>query len=40
MGIDATKPLVQPFSEVCEVPLDLLERIRIEDYIEDRKKPR
>ena len=40
MGIDATKPIVQPFSEVCEVPLDLLERIRIEDYIEDRKKPR
>jgi 2,5-furandicarboxylate decarboxylase 1 len=33
MGIDATKPIVRPFPEVCEVPLDLLEKIRIEDYI-------
>lgn len=33
MGIDATKPIIQPFSEVCEVPLDLLEKMKIEDYI-------
>lgn len=33
MGIDATKPYGEPFSEVCEVPLDLLEKIRLEDYI-------
>lgn len=33
MGIDATKPIGEPFSEVCEVPLDLLQKIRIEDYI-------
>jgi len=33
MGIDATKSIVQPFAEICEVPLDLLEKIRIEDYI-------
>jgi len=33
MGIDATKPIIQPFSETCEVPLDLLEQLRLEDYI-------
>jgi len=33
MGIDATKPLAEPFSDVCEVPLDLLEKIRWEDYL-------
>jgi 2,5-furandicarboxylate decarboxylase 1 len=33
MGIDATKkPVGLPYSEVCEVPLDLLEKIKIEDY--------
>lgn len=34
MGIDATKkPVGQPFSEVCEVPLDLLETMKVEDYL-------
>lgn len=33
MGIDATKPYGEPFSEVCEVPLDLLQKICLEDYI-------
>jgi 2,5-furandicarboxylate decarboxylase 1 len=33
MGIDATKPYGEPFSEVCEVPLDLLNNMRLEDYI-------
>ncbi|HWQ40836.1 MAG TPA: UbiD family decarboxylase [Desulfosporosinus sp.] len=33
MGIDATKPYGEPFSEVCEVPLDLLEKIKLEDYL-------
>lgn len=33
MGIDATRPYGEPFSEVCEVPLDLLQEIRLEDYI-------
>jgi len=33
MGIDATKkPVGEPFSEVCEVPLDLLKKMKIEDY--------
>jgi 2,5-furandicarboxylate decarboxylase 1 len=33
MGIDATKPVAEPFSEVCEVPRDLLERMNVEDYL-------
>lgn len=33
MGIDATKPFGEPFPEVCEVPLDLLENMRVEDYL-------
>ena len=33
MGIDATKPVDEPFSEVCDVPLDLLRRIRVQDYL-------
>lgn len=33
MGIDATKPYGLPFSEVCEVPLDLLKKIKVEDYL-------
>lgn len=33
VGIDATKPFGEPFSEVCEVDLELLEKIRIEDYL-------
>lgn len=33
MGIDCTKPYGVPFSEVCEVPLDLLKTMRIEDYM-------
>ncbi len=33
MGIDATKPVGEPFPEVCEVPLDLLKSIRLEDYL-------
>lgn len=33
MGIDATKPVGEPFSETCEVPLDLLAKIRLEDYL-------
>jgi 2,5-furandicarboxylate decarboxylase 1 len=33
MGIDATKPFGEPFPEVCEVPLDLLQKIRLEDYL-------
>ena len=33
MGIDATKkPVGEPFSEVCEVPLDMLKKMKIEDY--------
>ena len=32
MGIDATKPFGEPFSETCEVPLDMLKNLRIEDY--------
>jgi 2,5-furandicarboxylate decarboxylase 1 len=34
MGIDATKPFGEPFPEVCEVPLDMLNNLRIGDYIE------
>nr|WP_326183731.1 UbiD family decarboxylase [uncultured Oscillibacter sp.] len=34
MGIDCTKPYGTPFSEVCEVPLDMLETMRIEDYLQ------
>lgn len=33
MGIDATKPYGTPFSEVCEVPLDMLGAMRLEDYV-------
>ena len=33
MGIDATKPFGTPFSDVCEVPLDMLESMRLEDYL-------
>lgn len=33
MGIDCTKPYGTPFSEVCEVPLDMLEQMRIEKYL-------
>jgi len=33
MGIDATKPFNEPFSEVCEVDLDILEKIDLEEYI-------
>lgn len=32
MGIDATRPFGEPFPEVCEVPLDLLEQIQLENY--------
>jgi 2,5-furandicarboxylate decarboxylase 1 len=34
MGIDATKPYGVPFSDVCEVPLDLLGKMRVEDYLD------
>jgi len=37
MGIDATKPVAEPFSEVCEVPLDLLQKIKPEEYLSDVK---
>lgn len=33
MGIDCTKPYGTPFSEVCEVPLDMLANMRIENYL-------
>lgn len=33
MGFDATKPYGLPFSDVCEVPLDLLKNMKIEDYL-------
>jgi 2,5-furandicarboxylate decarboxylase 1 len=33
MGIDATRPFGEPFPEVCEVPLDMLQNMRIEDYL-------
>jgi 2,5-furandicarboxylate decarboxylase 1 len=33
MGIDATRPYGEPFSDVCEVPLDMLERMHIEEYL-------
>ena len=33
MGIDATKPFGEPFSDVCEVDLDILNRIKLDDYI-------
>jgi 2,5-furandicarboxylate decarboxylase 1 len=38
MGIDATKPVDEPFSEVCEVPRDLLEKMSIEEYLTGLKK--
>jgi 2,5-furandicarboxylate decarboxylase 1 len=38
MGIDATKPVGEPFSEVCEVPRDLLEKMSIEEYLTGLKK--
>jgi len=34
MGIDATKPYAVPFSDVCEVPLDMLGKMRVEDYLD------
>lgn len=34
VGIDATKPFNKPYSEVCEVDLNLLEKIKIEEYLE------
>ncbi len=34
MGIDATKPFNKPFAEVCEVPLDMLNSIKLEDYLQ------
>jgi len=34
MGIDATKPYNVAFSDVCEVPLDKLETLRLEDYLD------
>lgn len=37
MGIDATKPVDEPFSEVCEVPGDLLETMRVEEYLKEFK---
>ncbi len=37
MGIDATKPVGEPFSEVCEVPKDLLEKIKAEEYLSEFK---
>lgn len=33
MGIDCTKPYAHAFSEVCEVPLDMLEKMKLEDYL-------
>jgi 2,5-furandicarboxylate decarboxylase 1 len=33
MGIDATRPYGIPFAEVCEVPLDLLNSLKLEDYL-------
>jgi 2,5-furandicarboxylate decarboxylase 1 len=33
MGIDATRPYGEPFSEVCEVPVDMLADMRLEDYL-------
>jgi 2,5-furandicarboxylate decarboxylase 1 len=35
MGIDATKPFSKHFSQVCEVPLELLDNIKLDDYIND-----
>ncbi len=32
MGIDATRPYGEPFSEVCEVDMDVFNRIKLEDY--------
>jgi 2,5-furandicarboxylate decarboxylase 1 len=37
MGIDATKPVGEPFSEACEVPRDLLEKMKVEDYLTEVK---
>lgn len=34
MGIDATKPFGEPFSDVCEVPIDMLNNMKLEDYLE------
>jgi 2,5-furandicarboxylate decarboxylase 1 len=34
MGIDCTRPYGTPFSEVCEVPLDMLESMHIENYMQ------
>ena len=38
MGIDATKkPVGEAYSEVCEVPMDLLEKMKVEDYLHEVK---
>ena len=37
MGIDATKPVAEPFSELCEVPKDLLEKMKVEEYLSEVK---
>ena len=34
MIIDATKPIDRPFPKRGEVPKEVLERIKLEDYIE------
>jgi 3-polyprenyl-4-hydroxybenzoate decarboxylase len=33
MGIDATKPFGMPFPELCEPPLELLNSLKLEDYL-------
>jgi 2,5-furandicarboxylate decarboxylase 1 len=33
MGIDATRPFGEPFPEVCEVPLELLGNMKLEEYL-------
>jgi 2,5-furandicarboxylate decarboxylase 1 len=38
MGIDATKPVAEPFPEVCRVPDDLLEKMQVEDYLSAVKR--
>jgi 2,5-furandicarboxylate decarboxylase 1 len=35
MGIDATRPFGQPFSEVAEAPEELLRNLRLADYLEN-----
>src|SRR4030042_3625170 len=38
MIIDATKPIDRPFPQRGEVPRDVLEKIRLEDYIKQRRR--